>query len=100
MLDGDLPPEALDDLDAVEQVAAGIRQLLPPGSTARAYTSDGLNAALAEKCGIERLFFYEFRSKERDPFYSEDHFGLTHRDLSPKPAYERLKARASAGARH
>jgi len=51
--------------------------------------------SVAEQCGVEKLFFYEFRANETDPFYSEDHFGIVHRDLSPKPAYERLAERAS-----
>lgn len=48
--------------------------------------------SLAGKCGVERVFFYEFRANETDPFYSEDHFGIVHRDLSPKPAYTVLQA--------
>ncbi len=37
--------------------------------------------------GVERYFWYEFRSVEEDPNYSEDHFGLTHADMTPKPAF-------------
>lgn len=42
--------------------------------------------------GVEKLHWYEFRSTEKDPFYSEHHFGITHRDLSPKPAYRAYAA--------
>ena len=37
--------------------------------------------------GIEQYFWYEFRSPEIDPFYSEHHFGLTHSNFVPKPAW-------------
>ena len=53
--------------------------------------------AAAAQTGVERVFVYEFRANEKDPRYSEDHFGIVHRDFSPKPAYEMLKARASDG---
>ena len=43
--------------------------------------------ALSTDLGAESVFFYCMRSPERDPHYSEDHFGLTHEDLSPKPAW-------------
>lgn len=37
--------------------------------------------------GIDKVFWYEFRSMEDDPYYSEDNFGMVHKDLNPKPAY-------------
>ena len=37
--------------------------------------------------GVECFCWYEFRSPENDPYYSEDHFGIVHSDFSPKPAY-------------
>ena len=37
--------------------------------------------------GVERFFWYEFQAPERDDLDKEHHFGLVHRDLSPKPAY-------------
>ncbi len=37
---------------------------------------------------VDRFFWYEFRSPERDRYDKEDHFGLVHRDLRPKPAYD------------
>ncbi len=43
--------------------------------------------------GIEKVFWYNFRSRESDDFDKESHFGLVHRDLSPKlslKAYQTL----------
>lgn len=37
--------------------------------------------------GVERIFWYNFRSQEWEPLEREHHFGIVHRDLSPKPAY-------------
>ena len=41
--------------------------------------------ALAE--GVEKFYAYELRASEHDPYYSESHFGIVHRNLAPKPAY-------------
>ena len=46
---------------------------------------------ISRQVGSESLFFYEFRAKEKEPFYSEDHFGIVHRDFTPKAAYSGLK---------
>ncbi len=46
----------------------------------------------AFQTGIARTFWYEFQATETDSFYNEDHFGITHRDFSPKPAYTAYKA--------
>ena len=43
--------------------------------------------ALAFAEGVEQYFWYEFRSPEKDPFYGEHHFGLTHGNFTPKPAW-------------
>ena len=43
--------------------------------------------ALAFGEGIEQYFWYEFRSPEKDPFYSEHHYGLTHKNFTPKLAW-------------
>ncbi len=43
----------------------------------------------------EKYFWYEFISEERDPGYSEDHFGIVHADLSPKPVYYAWKTLTS-----
>lgn len=43
--------------------------------------------------GIEKVFWYNFRSRESDDFDKESHFGLVHRDLSTKlslKAYQTL----------
>ena len=41
--------------------------------------------------GVERYFWYEFQAPEIDPVDRESHFGIVHRDLSPKPAYGAYK---------
>ena len=43
--------------------------------------------AIAFAEGIEQYFWYEFRSPEKDPFYSEHHYGLTHKNFTPKLAW-------------
>ena len=50
------------------------------------YLTRAMAIAFAE--GVERYFWYEFRAPETDPTYSEDHFGLTHSDMAPKPAFD------------
>ncbi len=40
---------------------------------------------------VESFFWYEFRAPERDPFYSEHHFGIVHDNFAPKPAYGAYK---------
>ncbi|HOK96711.1 MAG TPA: hypothetical protein PKW71_11345, partial [Anaerohalosphaeraceae bacterium] len=37
--------------------------------------------------GAECVFWYNFRAFENNPYYNEDHFGIIHKDLRPKPAY-------------
>lgn len=49
------------------------------------YTARGLAIAFAE--GVGAYFTYNLRSFERDPYYSEHHFGLMHADFQPKPAF-------------
>ena len=41
--------------------------------------------------GIENFFWYEYRAPERDPFYSEHHFGIVHDNFAPKPAWGAYK---------
>lgn len=41
--------------------------------------------------GIDKVFWYELRSRELDIFDKEEHFGLLHADLTPKPAYYAYK---------
>lgn len=63
------------------------------GATTGAVTEDrqalmvARTLALSAELGVESIFFYCMRSPENDPHYSEDHFGLMHTDLSPKPAW-------------
>jgi hypothetical protein len=47
---------------------------------------------IALQAGVKRMFWYEFQAPEQDPYYNEHHFGMVHRDLSPKPAYTALRA--------
>lgn len=47
---------------------------------------------IALHSGVERMFWYNLRARENDPHYNEDHFGIVHRDLSPKPAYRAMQA--------
>ena len=49
------------------------------------YLARSILVALAE--GVEKFYAYELRATESDPYYSERHFGIVHRNLSPKPAY-------------
>ena len=56
---------------------------------------------IAFQLGVERVFWYEFQAPETDDLDPESHFGLTHRDLSPKPAflaYRTLTALRPAGS--
>lgn len=41
--------------------------------------------------GVDKVFWYKFRSCELDSTYSEDNFGVVHKDLSPKPAFYAYK---------
>ena len=68
----------------------------------RAY---GMAAAL----GVERCFVYEFRSREKDPWWMENHFGIVAENFNPKPAFHALAtfaghlasgSRMEAGAWH
>ena len=38
--------------------------------------------------GVQRIFWYNLRAREREPMEREDHYGIVHRDLSPKPAWQ------------
>ena len=54
---------------------------------------------ISDSLGVERLFLYEFRAPENDQYYSEDHFGIVHKDFTPKAAYEALKRRKGSVSR-
>ncbi|MBR1836996.1 MAG: hypothetical protein IJ783_06870 [Kiritimatiellae bacterium] len=57
------------------------------------YLPRAMAIAFAE--GADQYFWYEFRGREIDPLYSEHHFGLTHKDFSPKPARDAYSAFAA-----
>ena len=46
---------------------------------------------LAFAQGVERYFWYEFQAVEQDDVDREHHFGMVHRDLSPKTGYLAMK---------
>ncbi len=56
------------------------------------YLMRALDIADAE--GVEAFMPYSLWSYEGDPSFAEHHFGICHRDYSPKPAFEALKARS------
>lgn len=43
---------------------------------------------LARAAGVEKYFWYEFQAMEQDDFDKEHHFGIVHRNLDPKPAWQ------------
>ena len=45
---------------------------------------------MAAALGVEKCFVYEFRSRERDPWWMENHFGIVSAMFSPKTAYHTL----------
>ncbi|MBO7679946.1 MAG: hypothetical protein J6S75_09790, partial [Thermoguttaceae bacterium] len=53
-----------------------------------------LSSAVLLSCcaSVEKFFWYEFQAPEQDPNDKEMYFGLTHADLSPKPAYLAYRA--------
>ena len=55
-------------------------------TTQARYLARSLAICFAE--GVEQYYWYELRANENDPFYSENHFGLMHHNLTPKPAWE------------
>ena len=78
-------------LSAVEipNRSRGVTEVEQAEMLARSY---GVSMAL----GVECVAWYVFRSRENDPYYSEDHFGIVHGDFSPKPAYSAYRAFAAA----
>ena len=70
-------------------VISGLRQRGTVGTNSEdnqaRYLARAMAIAFAE--GVEQYFWYEFRGREIDPHYSEHHFGLTHRNFTPKPAW-------------
>ena len=70
-------------------VVSGIRARGQTATTSEAAQARYLvrAAAIAAAKGVDEFFWYEFRGRETDPDFSEHHFGLTHKDFSPKPAF-------------
>ncbi len=100
-----IPILTLKDADGHEAVGASVTRLkggtngcvIVCGVLGRGLQSAGEDGqarylpramAIAFAEGVEHYCWYEFRSPENDPLYSEDHFGIVHRDLSPKPAFQ------------
>lgn len=54
------------------------------------------NILIARTAGASKVFWYEYQSTETDPIDKESFFGLTHADLSPKPAYDAYRALIAA----
>ena len=50
---------------------------------------------LAFAYGVEKVFWYNLRSREKDLHYSEDCFGLIHHDFSEKPAMQAYRTLTS-----
>jgi len=51
--------------------------------------------------GVAQVFTYEFQAMEKDDFDLENHFGIVHKDLTPKSAfhaYRTLVAQRPAGS--
>ena len=49
------------------------------------------SAMTALNFGVEKYFVYEFQSPETSPTNPESHFGLLHKDYTPKPAFHAYK---------
>jgi hypothetical protein len=47
---------------------------------------------LSLRFGIEKCFLYELQAPEQDDFDPEEHFGIMHRKLEPKPAFHSYTA--------
>ena len=71
-------------LCTLERNARGVAGTNTEENQAR-FTARALGLSFAE--GVEAYFTYNLRSSEVDPYYSEHHFGLTHANFVPKPAY-------------
>lgn len=47
---------------------------------------------IAFSYGVDKVYTYKFRAKEKDNKDPEDYYGIIHADLTPKPAYLAYKA--------
>ena len=41
--------------------------------------------------GVEKVFTFSIRSREKNNYDKEDHFGILHADITPKPAYNAFR---------
>lgn len=66
------------------------------GRTSEARQAEFLSRTyiVALSCGVERIFWYNFRAMEWDKEDPEAHFGIIRKNLSPKPAYQALRTLA------
>lgn len=63
-------------------------------STAKGWATEEVQAKrlpriflISFACGIDKVFYYKSRSCELDVNEIEDHFGVLHKDYTPKPAF-------------
>ena len=63
--------------------------ILQVSAGARKYAKQAYLLALVG--GVDRYFWYEFQAVEQDDVDREHHFGMVHRDLSPKTGYLAMK---------
>ncbi|MBP5419956.1 MAG: hypothetical protein J6Y72_09140 [Bacteroidales bacterium] len=47
----------------------------------------GRTLLMSLSLGVSKVFTYHLRAFEDNPDYNEHHFGILHKDFSPKPAY-------------
>ena len=66
-------------LDSLKNVQKDSLELIQAQRVARAHI-------IAFAYGIEKVFWYNLRSFEKNDYNMEDHFGLVHKDFSQKPA--------------
>ncbi|MGE4286594.1 MAG: beta-galactosidase [Phycisphaerae bacterium] len=72
-------------VSALMQDCRGVSERRQAAMLARSYI-------IALQCGAEKMFWYNLRAGEWDPFYNEANFGIVHKDLTPKPAYTAMQA--------
>ncbi len=91
------PAAAFHDLDSDLKGNVGVIALLQ--LNLKGYVSEEKQAELLPRAiltalaeGIEKFFWYEFQAVEEFSDDPESHFGIVHRDLSPKPAYFSYRA--------
>jgi len=69
-------------------ILSGIRESGMRGSTEDEQARINMRANLMLlQLGITQIFNYEFHAPEADDLDQESHFGIVHKDLTPKPAY-------------